>query len=492
MIYFSDYEDALTLADGEESKSKPEDRGGEVLPFNHLDDRRFEVLVYKLKCIEHGSSNRVYLMQGVGDRGRDVVVYTPHGQVLQVIQCKNLRKPMSAQQLRRELLKLALYAFLEPSILGQGPATYELWCTSGLSGPASPIVAQWPTLWTEPALAEPAIEVIGEYKAFSSITWESVKGFVVHDFPRIVRVTREDPVDMASRVRRNVAIYQQYFQANIVVPAEPLADRIMSGMKDMLREVLAGGDLVPLKDQDARRMVERLAAFPPEKRMVSMSGNVMGLSPELVSKFNQGEYRSFVDAAIQATFGIIHTVQDVCARLAKEAAMEFNVTVRPRNQSLTNLLLKLLTMSALSKLNGLTYKGLKLQSGLEAYAELTLEQRLEVHVVELWDENQACIAGYDPTKHPIGSAEELRHRIGQHLLGDFKGRQAFEEYVRACLRKHIREIETIFRKFMSLLPDDLLVITDTVTIFDNERLFQRSIEETQLLSKLRGSSIIPE
>ncbi|KYF93600.1 hypothetical protein BE20_09015 [Sorangium cellulosum] len=226
--------------------------------------------------------------------------------------------------------------------------------------------------------------------------------------------------------------------------------------------------------------------------MAFMSGTVMGVSAEMVSKLNQSEYRALVNAVIQGTFGIIFTMQNACARLAKEMAEEFRTTTQPRNDNLPSLLLQVLNISALSKINNLMYKRLNFQPGFEAYTELTLEQRFETHVTKLWDEHQADIAGYDPMKHAVGSGEELRHRLGRHLRGRFTDRQAFEDDIRACLRQHIREIDNVFRKFMSLVPDDLLVISDTVTIFDDKGLAQKSVEDTHLLTKLRGSHIIPE
>ncbi|KYF79580.1 hypothetical protein BE18_10510 [Sorangium cellulosum] len=477
MAYFAGYDEALDPTGiAAPEGSKPLDSGGDCLPFDHLDDRRFETLAYRLKCVEHGNQARVFLMQGVGERGRDVVVYTQEGHVLQIVQCKRLRDKLTAPQLIRELVKLALHAFSQPEILGNGPVAYEIWCPSGLSEPAMDVVARWPKLWTEREIVEEATGVLRKYAAFSAVTWDAAKEFVLNQFPRIVAVHERNGIDISAQARRDTSIHQAFFQATPVVS---LSD-------------LAKAGIVLLKDEDVKHIVDRISSFAPDKRLAFMSGTVMGVSAEMVSKLNQSEYRALVNAVIQGTFGIIFTMQNACARLAKEMAEEFRTTTQPRNDNLPSLLLQVLNISALSKINNLMYKRLNFQPGFEAYTELTLEQRFETHVTKLWDEHQADIAGYDPMKHAVGSGEELRHRLGRHLRGRFTDRQAFEDDIRACLRQHIREIDNVFRKFMSLVPDDLLVISDTVTIFDDKGLAQKSVEDTHLLTKLRGSHIIPE
>ncbi|MEP7122840.1 MAG: hypothetical protein ABJE95_18080, partial [Byssovorax sp.] len=49
-----------------------------------------------------------------------------------------------------------------------------------------------------------------------------------------------------------------------------------------------------------------------------------------------------------------------------------------------------------------------------------------------------------------------------------------------------------FEKYMSIVPNQIMLISDTVSIFDNEWLFKKSVESDALVQKLRGSAIIPE
>jgi hypothetical protein len=279
VTFFSDYDDALDPAEVTDTTAiRPLDPGADCLPLDHLDDRRFEVMAYRLKCAEHGERARVVLMQGVGERGRDVVVYVA-GRVSQIVQCKLLRERMTAPALRRELLKLALHALMEPSILDGGPVLYELWCPGGLTEPAGEIVGRWPLLWTEERLTEDAAEVLSEYAAFAPLTWEATKPFVLQDFPRVLRIESLGGAEVTARVRGCLPVYDAYFQGKLVMAKADVEQSIRSLL-------IEAGGFAHLSDKDARYVLDRIASFPPEQRLVFPTGYIMGVAPKLVSRFN--------------------------------------------------------------------------------------------------------------------------------------------------------------------------------------------------------------
>ena len=379
MTFFSDYDDALDPAEVTDTTAiRPLDPGADCLPFDHLDDRRFEVMAYRLKCAEHGERARVVLMQGVGERGRDAVVYVS-ARVSQIVQCKLLRERMTAPALRRELLKLALHAHMEPSILDGGPVLYELWCPGGLTEPAGEIVGRWPGLWTEERLNEDAAEVLSEYSAFASLTWETVKPFVLKRLP--ADPARRESLggeEITARVRGCLPVYDAYFQGKLVMAKADVEESIRSLL-------IEAGGFGHLSDKDARYVLDRIASFPPEQRLVFPTGYVMGVAPKLVSRFNQTEYTQLATQVLQSTMGIINATMSACSRLALEAGRDFQVAARPANANVVHVLVKTLTTSMLAQLTGIVFEGLKLQPGMAAYTELTLDQRLDHSVSEIWD-----------------------------------------------------------------------------------------------------------
>lgn len=116
-------------------KPTPTDASFQSLPLSMLSDRDFEILCYKLvnREIESGvfnTSDKVALMQGVGDRGRDCSLYLdsiPNG----VIQCKKYAARLTLPQVLKELIKLLLHSILDPSLIPTPKNfTYHIYCSN--------------------------------------------------------------------------------------------------------------------------------------------------------------------------------------------------------------------------------------------------------------------------------------------------------------------------------------------------------------------------
>jgi hypothetical protein len=455
------------------------------LPFDLLDDRRFEILTYRLKCAELDSSGaRVHLMQGVGERGRDVLVYNQQGSLVQVIQCKRLQKRMTAPTLRQELIKLALHAFLQRDILGNGPVAYELWCSGGLTEQAASILNRWPNLWTEANVCNDTEEVIGQYARLKTLTWHKVKRFVCTTFPKIVQPELVNDITITSRVRACPQVYQAFFQYNVVMPSDDVEAR--------LRKVLAEGMRIrELNDADARHVLDRLQAFPPEQRLVFTSGYVMGISPDLVGRFNDAEFEQFTKHAISTTFDITKTVVLACDRLAFDVGSECREACIPAHPALAHVFMLVCKTSMLLRIKAIGPLRPQTQSKLQTYFQLDLPGRFSLQSRETWTDYQKCLAGYDHERHPPGSDEEFRSRIAKHALDGALTCDDFEQALMKSFRHHIRELQRRFDAYMVLVPEQILVVTDTQTIFQNEHLRSRMKESMEILEKLRKPPVIP-
>ncbi|HEX7843596.1 MAG TPA: hypothetical protein VF469_39255 [Kofleriaceae bacterium] len=95
-------------------------------------------------------------------------------------------------------------------------------------------------------------------------------------------------------------------------------------------------------------------------------------------------------------------------------------------------------------------------------------------------------------QHVFASDEEFRHRIAVTVLNGAKSREEFQAAVEFAIDAHLTELERRFTAFMELFPDQIMVITDTMTIFDNEQLMTRMVETISSLEKMRGSVTVPE
>ena len=165
--------------------SKPMALANQPFLYNSVtSDRRFEELIYSIykKKIEHDSVfaatyDQIKLMQGVGESGRDCVLYQ-NGTVNAAIQCKKYANRISKPECVKEIIKFVLFSILDSTLLPDPKNfTYYFVASADFSGPASALLDNWGAeitseadlqLWTE--------EVIKKYKSFSAIDYATIKG----------------------------------------------------------------------------------------------------------------------------------------------------------------------------------------------------------------------------------------------------------------------------------------------------------------------------
>lgn len=423
-------------------------------------------------------------MQGVGERGRDVVVYGSHGRVLEVIQCKNLDARYTAPSLRKELVKLALHNFLDRSILDSDTVKYELFCPGDLTEPAARFIDTWPREWIAERLADDATEVITAYAAFQGLRWNDIGEQVTHSFSTRVHVTYRGGIDLALNVKGCTSIYEDYFIAKHVMSRED----VLAAVRDAVVEATG---YAQLKDDDAKHLISRVTSFSSEQRVVHSSGYVMGLPLAFVSQLKRAEFELFTKRAMRATVDMVEMVTNVGSRLANEAALAFRQERAPTNKEVAHVFARTLVSSMIDKIQSMIMLVKRFRLMGENYASRSLRERLELHARQSWASYQRCLAGYDPSKHVAGSDEEVRHRIASNVLGGVKNRQEFEDAILLAIDEHLPDLEKRYVAYMSLLPDQLMVITDTMSIFDNQQLMDRMVDTIKMLEKMRGSPILP-
>ena len=149
-----------------------------------------------------GAGDRVTLVKTAGDRGRDVLVYR-EGQLVELVQCKNQGKALSKPALMRELIKVALHGFKDPSLLGERDAPqirYEIWCSGDFSEPCATLVDKWPEGWLESDVRPLFNEVREVYAQLAKIKWSDVKEYLLDVFPKRLSLHKVNAIDLSIAV----------------------------------------------------------------------------------------------------------------------------------------------------------------------------------------------------------------------------------------------------------------------------------------------------
>ena len=131
-------------------------------PYNSIASaRRYEELVYSIhkKKVENEKTwkelyDDIALMQGVGEKGRDCVLYKD-GIIKGLIQCKKYENRISKPDCLKEILKFVLYSFFDPLVLPDpNHFTYYFVVSEGFSGPA----ADYLDKFNDEIIKEPELE----------------------------------------------------------------------------------------------------------------------------------------------------------------------------------------------------------------------------------------------------------------------------------------------------------------------------------------------
>ena len=451
--YFQTYQETPSSAIEQNlaQDKRPGDTGGPLLPFYLLGGSHFEALVYQLKRLECPNNGYVQMMTGTADRGRDIVVFQ-NGVPAQIVQCKNYNTRMDQAELRAELLKLALNVFQEPSILGTKTISYELWCPGDLTEPAARLFSSWPSKWTESELAikEDMAKLVKRYASFSDLTWDKVRSFVMDAFPNLLRVKSVANADITVLIRNQPDIYGRFFGGYVLLSEEALDSKLDPILTHMRY----------LGDEEAKYIIDRILAFKANERTVHPQSIIFGIKPELLSKFNQEEWRALITHTLGGAFSLIQMVWNVAVRVEAELLTEFRCSVNPHN-CMPLVLGFLLRLSMLSKTLGKSI----LSKVMRYDTTLPLEERFRSHAQEVG----VMLYPQD---------ESAREQLVHFLMLDFE--------------LHKEKIQHLYDRYMEIIPSEILLVSDMRSMIQHPVLVRRMIEETQQMDRLRGSSTIPQ
>lgn len=243
------------------------DTGITILPLSALGDREFELLAFLLLKAEiaagrHPKFSAIALMQGVSERGRDCVLYKD-GIVAGLVQCKKYAGRLTRPQVLKEIVKFALFAVQDSSIIPNRDAfEYKIFVSNDLTEPAIALVHSYETEVeaeiTAGNLTKYATEIVEEYESFAPFRGappiEEVLAIV-----RSIRPTCSNASDLSTRIYGNEEILKSFFNVRTVVSIED-ADRIV-------RNALEDYGLKFLTDQDLKIIQQRITSTNTSHRI---------------------------------------------------------------------------------------------------------------------------------------------------------------------------------------------------------------------------------
>ncbi len=332
------------------------------LPFSELGDREFELFSYllikeEIDCEEHESYDNVSLMQGVGERGRDCVVYKD-GDVAAIIQCKKYKSRVTKPSFLKELIKLLLHAYKDKSIIPKsGKIKYLFYISSDLTEPAITLTNKFSDEIKNEissGLIKNLVEqVVSEYESFSLYDKKEPLEDIYKLFKR-VEVNVSNGVDLTNRVLKKSKILEQFFKVKTVIDLESNDLVIRTALEDYGLKLITDSDLKSIQkrvgsSKDKHRINlgwvdffgfdEEFFKYLKGEKFKELLASVMAVNTKsnkylfdfLSEKINELVYEKVTVALINS--GLIHpySVNIVTAYLIRRISKPINSNVLPKN-----------------------------------------------------------------------------------------------------------------------------------------------------------------
>lgn len=228
-------------------------------------------------------------------------------------------------------------------------------------------------------------------------------------------------------------------------------------------------------DADTRQLMDRVLSFPKDRRLVFFSTLVLGISPSFVAQLKLDEYDRLARHILGITFSLVDLVISVCQRLITQHVDAFRLAAPNCHSALPSVVERLLMRSMRTQMALIHFPTLA-PDHITDYQVMPIEKRIQCHIDEVY---------LDCSKSP----ESMKSVA---LLSGAKSLREFVRQVGANAQAFTPQIQEAYREWMGLLPTQIMCIADSLSQFENRAVFMRNVETVNLLTKLRGSSKLPE
>ena len=290
------------------------DHNADELPFSALGGRRFEILGYLLEIDDAQEIETVTLVQSSADKGRDILVHRD-GTLVRIIQCKNLLKKVGKSDLLQELVKLVLNNEIE-SFLPDSSVLYELWAPRGFAESADTLIAEWPNKLDNADVLSGFQKVTSTYKTLEHFRWETIGQKLLVKLKSQFRLKRQDGITLSRRARSNLSVYQQFFQAVIVMQVQDVDSYMDHKLLPKLAQIVRMTTETELDDSTSSidREIDQAVTYINSRRFQDAESQLKRLEEHRSHDLNhRQQYRVKANRGV-AAFGLGH---------AKEAANYF-------------------------------------------------------------------------------------------------------------------------------------------------------------------------
>ncbi|EQA7754820.1 TPA: hypothetical protein ACXI7T_002282 [Acinetobacter nosocomialis] len=455
------------------------------LPFNQLGDREFEILVYSLlneeiKQKKHPYFTKIALMQGVGERGRDCVLYDNQG-VCGLIQCKKYSGRLTKPQILKELIKFALYSILDNSILPNIDSfKYIFYVSNDFTEPSLNLLFNNSIILDDienNIINKYIIELVEEYESFRPLR-DNPPFENIYNILRRLKISGVNGSELTSRIQILPTILQSFFNIKLVVD--------LDNADTLIRKALDDYGLKFLTDDDLKFIKDRIDHTPVNQRIGFGFVDFYGFNIEFFQNLNATEFGEILKAIVDFQNLLNTKLVDLASKKIHSSILNrvtkplvYTNKIRPISASLCGLYL--VKRVFVSMLHGGVPESFKFslikevkKTDEEIYEEIinkllaTSKKMMNGDYSELVGDEEDLAKKKLYYKHlheGVNDIEELRKQIYLDLI---------------ILKPILKEIEKDLKKLFS--EKRSIMITDTSFLDDKEKI-KKTLDNSKEVGK---------
>jgi len=260
------------------------------IPYNSLGGRNFEILVYRLfenniPDVYKDKELKIYLMEGVGDQGRDIS-FVLNGHVDGVVQCKNWKEKFSKPLLIKEIIKTSLFMKLSGEL--QYFNKYWIVVPEGCTSDAKTLIRNFSSLIKQEKIEDLFNQVIGEYETFKDLSYENEEKDLLTLLERI-QISEITRIQLDSLLENSPNVKKMHFKLNSIIDCDT--------NQKMIERTLECFGLRMFTDVDLNILKENIEKVPENYRTRLLGFDIFGLPQEMFGTTSDDE-RDFLQSAV--------------------------------------------------------------------------------------------------------------------------------------------------------------------------------------------------
>ena len=251
-----------------------------------------------------------------------------------------------------------------------------------------------------------------------------------------------------------------------------------------MHELLANEGFRQVNDGDVRHIIDSIGSFTQSDRLF-LGDFVFGLNVNHYKLMKTEEQKEFFLNIQKSTTSNILLLLNVFNRHLSDQIVEFRKSIKYSCNAFPLIVNQTIVIRMVEKFRKLyTPKMLQKQRSFNDFSSMSFNEIYSFHIEKNWHACMNIIHKFDATQHQTGSDEHYRHEIAKHMINGHKEMDSFQKSLLDDLDTHFSKISDLEDEIFSLIPERIILVSDTEFALDNDYTKEKLNEYLQQIESI--------